>query len=208
MGFGYKTAWIAVRSRTTVEVADALALGDLRSMTFADGTEAAYAGGVFVTPSIDGWTLAHGRELADEIGPTGPDFVDWLATMSRRLGDVQYFGTHRVSEWHQWACARDGAVVRAYAFADGEVLLFEGDPTPAEVSCGVGTESGPGDDAESWDEARWDRWFDATPSETDVMRIAELWSVDPCVIDDDVIVGNGLFGHLTWQEPTPSRASA
>ena len=198
MGFGYKTSWIAVRSRTTVEVADALTLGARRSMSFAAGTDAAYEGGVFVTPPIDGWTLAHGRELGDDIDLTGPEFLSWLVEMSRRLGEVQFFGTHRVAEWHQWASARDGVVLRAYAFADGEVALYVGEPTPAEVSCGIGTAPWPGDESEGWGDVEWDRWFSTTPGEQDVMHIAGQWSVDPSLIDDDGVIGSGLFGHLTW----------
>lgn len=205
MGFGRKTSWIAVRSRTTIQVADALALGQRRLMSYRDGTEAAYTSGVFITPQIGDWTLAHGRELGDDIAPTGPDFLDWLATMSRRLGEVQYFGTHRVSEWHQWAWAVDGAVTRAYAVGDGEVRMFFGDPTAAEIVCGVGTlpqVPDPGVEAETWTDEQWDQWSDTTPNEADVMRIAALWSVDPSVIADDMVGGSGLYGHLTWQEPT------
>jgi hypothetical protein len=211
MGFSYKTSWIAVPSRTTIEVADALTLGRRRPMSYSDGTNAAYTSGVFVAPPIGDWTLAHGRELGDDIPPTGPDFLDWLTTMSRRLGEVQYFGTHRVSDWHQWAWARDGAVVRAYAVVGLEILQFVGEPTPAEVDCGVGTlpeVPDPGVDAENWewDDPRWEQWSSTTPDESDVMRIAGLWSVDPTEIDDDTITGSGLYGSLTWQQPTaPAR---
>ncbi|HEY2790824.1 MAG TPA: hypothetical protein VGJ28_00620, partial [Micromonosporaceae bacterium] len=169
----------AVRSRSTAEVADGLALGGRRPMSYADGTDAAYDSGVFVAPPIGEWTLAHGTELSDDIEPLGSDFLPWLAKLSRHLGEVQYFGTHRVSEWHQWARADSGTVLRAFGYADGEVMLSVGEPTAAEI--------------------------DIDPDEEDVLRIAGQWSVNPGEIDDEAVAEPGLFGSLTWREPGARR---
>ncbi len=203
MGFGYKTAWIAVSGGTTLEVADALSLGRRRPMSFAQGTEMAYSNGVYVSAPVNDWTLAHGRELVDDAGPTGPDFLRWLATMSGRLGHVQYFHTHRVADCHQWADARDGTVLRAYAYQDGGVAMFVGDPTAAEIECGLGAALPSDSEAGgvSWEDEDTDGW----PSEESVMRIASLWSVDPTTIDDRAITEDGLFGHLTWRRSASRR---
>ena len=89
MGFGYKTSWIAVRDRTASQVAEALGLTRFRTMAFREGTELGYAAGLYVAPPYEGWTLAHGRALTAGIDPTSPAFVDWLARLSRTLGEVQ-----------------------------------------------------------------------------------------------------------------------
>ncbi len=196
MGFGYKTAWIAVLGRTTTEVADGLSVGSRQLMSYRDGTAAAYASGVFVTPPIDGWTLAHGRDLTDDLNPIDSEFLSWLAAMSTRLGDVQFFLTHRVSECHQWAWARDGRILRAYAVEDMEVPLLVGEPTEVETDLGVGTGTA---GSETWDEAQWDAWAATMPDESVVMAVAGRWSVDPSELDDDQVIGEGLFGRLTWR---------
>ena len=82
MGFGYKTAWIAVRDRTPEQVADALELTGRRGASFAAGTDAAYKQGVFVAAPIGLWTLAHGRGLFFiDTASTGSVFLAWLAEL-------------------------------------------------------------------------------------------------------------------------------
>ncbi len=187
MGFGYKTAWIAVHHRSTIEVADALNLARRRMLSYPEGTALGYRDGVYVAAPHAGWTFAHGRALSTGIDPTSAAFVAWLAALSRCLGEVQYFGTHRVSESHQWAWARDGQILRAYAFADADVPVFLGPPTDAEREIGVGVR--PRDEGwqqwteDDWDD--WDDWFTTTPGEQDVMQIARRWSIDPTTLDDD-----------------------
>ena len=194
MGFSYKTSWVAVRDRTTVDVADALRLTERVSCSFAEGTTLAYKYGIYVTAPISGWVLAHGRDLAFGINETSPAFIDWLATISASLGEVQYFGTHRVSDWHQWASAKGGVILRAYATADADVPIFIGEPTPAEVELGIGTRGRePGRD--DWDEREWDEWFKTTPHEGDVMEVAARWSVDPSHIKDSDVAIDGIFGR-------------
>jgi hypothetical protein len=49
---------------------------------------------------------------------------------------------------------------------------------------------------DSWSDAQWDFWYESTPSEQHVMRIAGMWSVDPTSLDDDEIVGAGIHGAI------------
>jgi hypothetical protein len=194
MSFGYKTSWLAVRDQTVEEVADALDLRKRVELGFAEGTERAYTSGVYVAAPISGWTLAHGRDLPLDAGQ--PDFAEELCALSERLGEVQFFGTHRVVDYHAWAWARSGELVRGYCYVgeSGDVPLFQGEPTPAEVTLGKGTQ--PLDDAfDGWSDDEIDTWFATTPDEGDVMAIAGAWSLDPTQIDDSSVTAAGIWGR-------------
>jgi hypothetical protein len=196
-GFSYKTAWLAVRGRTVEDVADALELHDREVLGWAAGTDRAYERGVYVAAPVAGWTLAHGRwHLPVGFAASDPRFSDWLRTLSGRLGEVQYFVNERVPEYHVWARARDGEVLRAYCFIGerGQVPLFVGDPTGDEVELGKGIRGGPEAGWETWSEDEWTDWFATTPSESDVLAMAGRWSVDPRTIDDAAVTGAGVHG--------------
>lgn len=195
-GFGFKTSWLAVRGRSPERVADALGLTGRRVLDWAAGTGLAYRQGVYVAAPLGEWTLAHGRlHLLPGFDATEPAFPGWLRGMSLLPGEVQFFACERVPDYHAWASARDGEIERAYCFIGerGEVPLFLGEPTPAEIETGIGVcprEAG----WESWSEADWDGWFTTTPSEHHVMAIAGRWSVDPSRIDNDAMTGPGIHG--------------
>jgi hypothetical protein len=195
-GFGYKTSWLAVRNRTCAEVADALSLQSRAELDWADGTDRAYEYGVYVAAPLRGWVLAHGRRHLTAYGDASePGFPDWLEQLSRALGEVQFFATDRISEYHAWARARDGDLLRGYCYVGerNEVALFRGDPTADERELGIGTrQTDP--DCERWSDDEWDAWSDTTPSEGDVMEMAGRWSIDPSTIDDDMIPERGIHG--------------
>lgn len=152
-GFSDKTSWLAVRGRTVEDVADALELHDREMLNWVSGTERAYQYGVYVAATVPGWTLAHGRRhLPAGFDAADPRSCDWLRQLSRSLGEAQYFATERIPEYHAWAWARDGELLRAYCFIGerGEVPLFVGDPTEDEVEFGKGTRAGP--------ETGWEIW--------------------------------------------------
>ncbi|MER7279317.1 hypothetical protein ABT369_33245 [Dactylosporangium sp. NPDC000244] len=196
-GFSYKTSWLAVRSRTAEDVADALGLHDREVLDWATGTERAYQHGVYVAAPLSEWTLAHGRRhLPAGFDAADPRFCEWLRQLSRDLGEVQYFANERVSDYYVWARARDGEVLRAYCCIGerGEVPLFVGDPTDDEVEIGKGTRGGPGAGRETWSDEEWAAWFAAMPSEGDVMVMAGRWSVDPAAIDDSAVTAAGIHG--------------
>lgn len=204
MGFGYKTAWIAVRDVSVSEVATALGLDPIKPLPWGEGTERAYEQGVYVAGPVSGWVLAHGaRTLGDLLDATRPDFVERLTQLSTALGEVQFFGTHRVVEYHAWAHAQAGRVLRAYCYVGetGQVPLFLGEPSDAERELGVGTRQAP-DDTEAWDTDR-DEWLATTPSEEHVLQVAGRWSADPSGIDDMPSVG--LYGETAavpgWTDP-------
>ncbi|MBV1856591.1 hypothetical protein [Catellatospora tritici] len=191
MGFGYKTQWIAVRDGEVDAVSRALGLVDPVPMGWDEGADAAYAQGVYVTPPVHGWVLAHGRHLTVP-DPGDQGFAARLEELSEQFGEVQFFGTHRVVEYHAWVLARGGALERGYCYVGdrGEVPLFVGEPTPVECELGKGLLP-LSEDCADWGDSEWERWHATTPSEDDVMAVAARWSVDPSELTG--VPGPGLY---------------
>jgi hypothetical protein len=104
-----------------------LGLVNAKDSTWSEGIAQAYAGSVFVAPPLGSWTLAVGLPLApadDTEGSVRPA----LEELGRRFGEAQYFSTHRVSEFHVWARAVGGKLVRAYGYVgdSGETYGISG----------------------------------------------------------------------------------
>src|SRR4051794_21763265 len=126
VAFGYKQCWFAIRDGQPPDVAAALGLQGIRPSPWKEGIERAYDSGynprrrlwrewveMFVSPPVQGWTLAVGGIGA--IPSAGmSEWIPFLRDFSTRLGHVQYFGTHRVSSYVAWAKAEHGRIVRAY----------------------------------------------------------------------------------------------
>ncbi len=158
--FGYKCCWLAVRGSNTDEVADAVSLTGTRPVGWDEGVDAAYAGQAFVSPPTAGWVFVLGAVL--------PFDGRAVAGFSARLDtQVQYFGTHRVSEYHEWASAIDGRLVRRLR-CEGMSGQFEqhGPPTPVEIDLDI-----PAMSVEDWH-----------INEDTVMRVAAAWSIDPTTL--------------------------
>ncbi|MGQ4378183.1 hypothetical protein ACN6K9_000694 [Streptomyces sp. SAS_267] len=196
MGMGYKTSWLAVPGADSRAVADALGLVGRVAMDWETGSEAAYKRGVFVASPVDGWTLAHGRvHLDNGCDGDGPAILDWLGVLGRRFGDLQYFSTDRIGEYHAWARVEAGRVVRAYCFhgCAGDVPLRFGEPTEIERRLGVG-ERWLEEGWENWSEAESDDWRAAMPDEQHVMAIARNWGICPLDIPEGAPVDDGIYG--------------
>jgi hypothetical protein len=178
--FGYKTSWLAGETDDTEGVVKALGLRHAEQACWSKGLYK----GTFVAPSILGWTLVEG--VRPEAG--APLFVAFLEDLSRRFGEVQYFGTHRVVDYHAWAKAVDGRLLRSYAWLGerGQVLQDVGQRTPEEEELGfrfVDRTTVEGD----WEGVEF-------PREEDVMRIAGRWSLNPLEIDAYESKGVGYLG--------------
>lgn len=182
--FGFKSAWLAVRTGDPAEVSEALGLQDATSTPWPEGIAAVYEDAgtrpapVFVGSPVDGWVLVpFGWALAE------PESFD-LAALSRRFGEVQRFATHRVVESHEWERWVDGQPVRRYGYLgeSGEVRFNEGEPTEHDEDLLPATDADPDD---------WE-----LPDEERVMEIAAAWSVDPTTLDErDDVPDEGLLGR-------------
>ena len=162
--FGYKTGWLAARTTDSAAVRRALGLKDPVIANWESGLELAGASGkVFVTPVLDGFVLVIG--VTDLLSGTRR-----LDAIGRQFPEVQYFVTHRVTEYHGWARYEGGVCTRRYAWVgeSGQVLCNDGPLTEQELSLGFARFP-----ASDRDEAA------LLPGEEDVRRLAAAWGVDP-----------------------------
>ncbi|WP_426507349.1 DUF6928 family protein [Dactylosporangium sp. McL0621] len=191
-GFGFKTSWLAVRRGSVAAVADELGLVDRRPAGWADGTGEAYRRGVYVVSVCDDWTLAHGVQHLPGHGVDGSmdGFPEWLSAVSARLGEVQFFGSHRAVDYVAWALARGGTLERGYAYTgDDGVVLNVGEPTAIERELGIGVVP-----LDSWSDDEYDTWFRLAGDEEHVMQVAGAWSIDPHGLTEDDVRQPGVLG--------------
>lgn len=192
ISFGYKTAWIAVKTDNKYKVAELLGLKKLRKANW-DSALRLIRGKVdtcFVSPPIDGWVLV--IQVIDSEEKTKKR----LSILSSAFGEAQYFCTHRVPEAHTWILAKDGTIVRAYEYVGerGENTFVEGEPTEFEKQYNlINTFS---------EEAKDDDYLDNptlfVPNENFVMQIAENWSINPYTLGEreGLEADLGLIGKL------------
>lgn len=192
--FGYKCRWLAIQGASPEAVMKALPLHDVHPAGWPEGIDAAYRGDCFVSPTIDGWVLVVSTDLPDSGDSRHPNLlVPYVKALSKKLGCVvQYFGTHRVVEYHAWVWADRGQVRRAYGFIgeQGLTLMNEGEPTPEERTLDLVFADDPFLNLKDEDDLK-------TPDEEDVMTIAGAWSLNPTTLGEaGVRVGTGFLGHL------------
>jgi len=181
--------WVAVKTRNPRAVQAALGLRNSRSCSWLEGL--ATEGKVFITPPIKGWTLVTGTGL-----PEPSDDIDacfrFVVDLSRKLGRVQFFNASRFSKHHAWVDARNGRVVRAYAWA-GKTLWNQGRETGAEkeldLKCYGCTEAAQQTQCAETEQAA--RNVERVP------MLAARWGFDPSWIDERSIKQQGgMVGEL------------
>ncbi len=166
--FGYKMHWWAIRSTDRAAIVEALHLTNVCETTWKDGLDAAYSheyrnNHVFLTPSINGWTLIVHNVVYAGIREIEQGVVE----LSKRFDEVQAFETHRITESHSWVLAKRGELVRSFGYVGdgGEWFADFGEPTPVERAINWNVWNG--------------RWV---PDEANVMEIAGQWSIDPTTL--------------------------
>jgi hypothetical protein len=187
--FGPKIAWLALETTDTQAAATALNLHGARAATWAEGIEAAYQASVFITPPLADWTLAVGTPFFP------PDRADsfvqpLLERLSRQFGDAQYFCTHRDAELQVWARARKGRLLRGYGWLGqkGLTLWDQGSETREECALGLRFVDGRSPAG-------------ASPDENCVLQLADLWSIDPTILDGEFKEPvTGLLGSVAWAQ--------
>jgi hypothetical protein len=157
---------------------------------------------VFITPALDGWTLAMSSDFLTLAEGAPPPFVDMLQRVSAELDtEAQFFASHRVVEAHAWARASLGQLHRAYCYCghSGETSLDVGDQTPQEVQLGHSfyDSSSP----EAGTDAYWERDDLRFANEADVMLVAGLWSIDPQSLED---MHEGFIGECVVPPAAPA----
>ena len=170
--FGSKICWLAIKTDSADQVIEALNLQDIQTANWEKGLSAAYKndGEIFVTPVLGEWVLAIGRSILEKIGIYDMEnSFFWLLYLSEQLGSVQYFCTQSSADYHAWAWAENGTLVRAYAYSGkaGECLWDLGDPKEDEEALMLGKR------ALNSEDGRF------VPDEAFVIALANAWSVDP-----------------------------
>lgn len=184
--FGYKMAWLAVRTEDSAGLARLLHLDSRLVANWNSGIGTVYddaLGGshVYVTPAVDGWTFVVGLGLPH---PVGPAFVDKLTPLLLSLGrqypDVQYFFTYPLIDFFAWARMKDGKLVRAFAVNDEGVVWNKGRISKEERALGLrlfelrGVRERHGDAGGE---------LVLYPTEDHVLQIARGWGLDPTGIE-------------------------
>jgi hypothetical protein len=230
-GFGFKVLWFAIKALDSASVLDALELGEAAPADWASGLAAVYGddGWVFASPPISGWILVIGSRLPyptiDTHDDSGKRFDVLFSRLMQRFDDVQFFGSHRVSDFVAWARAVKGNPTRIFAWSgsEGAVLANIGEQTREEAKLGFANLTGlsPSDAADKIFRVAGEQQHEADalvasglsrrealarvrqngrrgfPSETDVVELAALWSLDPSRLEDqDHPIGLGLAARL------------
>lgn len=197
IAFGYKNNWYAVKTEDKWRLADKLGLQNMSDCNWQTGIGKAYKGSVFITPVIQGWTLACGWGLYPAEGKDEfKEVKEVLVRLSQEFGEAQYFCTHRVTEYYCWMKAIHGEVIRVYAYLgeSGENLVVEGQPTEFEKTLNLANTFSAEAKVGDYHEREDITW----PYEQLVMEVAAHWSVDPSVLEDrkDIPPGLGLISDI------------
>lgn len=231
VSFGYKVCWLTIRTQDPAAVIRAMRLRNARAANWKTGISAAYeANLVFVSPALHGWTFVVGRDLpppegngpGDPVG--GVAFGHMLAKLSEQFPEVQFFGSHRVSDFAAWARAKGGHIERVFSYADGNVFANFGPQSAEERALGFFDISGLAPDAatralfaaaDSRNKQQEDLMKagrsakealasirqtgrDPLPDEQDVVDLARAWSgIDPAQLEQGHFgTGTGTVGQL------------
>lgn len=190
--FGYKIAWMAIRSEDQARVLEKFQFGRAKRVSWMEGIQRAYRDeGAFISSPVSGWILVVDRGLM-ECEKTV--YTERLIGLSSSFGEAQYFLNYRVSSCHGWVRARNGKIERAYVNGQGEIYWDEGPITQEELALDLAYSPRPAKanaGAESDDES--ELYF---PSEDDVLEIAGKWSIDPQTLNEEIVKDpNGFFEY-------------
>jgi len=125
--------WLAVKSRNLLAVQSALGLHNVKPCSWTEGLAGDEK--LFVAPPVKGWILVMGSGLPDPSDDVDACFR-FVLSLSRKLGQVQFFSASRVLNHHAWIKMDGGRVLRAYAWA-GRTLWQQGARTSAETELGL-----------------------------------------------------------------------
>lgn len=188
-GFGYKCVWFAVKTSNKIRVAEILGLKNIIESNWGNGIDQAYKYNdyfVFITPAIDGWTLATGQGIsAGDSEESVNEIKELLNIFSKEFGEAQFFANHRVVDFYSWMKSRNGQFERRYWYIGGYDTIEEGVPTDFEKALHLATDFNTTEEQDI-----------VLPRESTVMKVAENWSVDPTKLEErkDLAGSFGLLG--------------
>jgi hypothetical protein len=175
--------WLAIRGINTVFIREALGADHTPGLAWSDALARARERTCFVSPPLDGWTLVIGGGIPDPAADIDVLFR-FLTGLSRMVGEVHFYSTDRILNFHAWACLRDGRATRAYAWA-GETLWNEGRLTLDERLLGLSCR----DYGEEPESVRYGTVSAEQHNSERVVLLARRWSLDPVVASELLLQG-------------------
>lgn len=213
-GFGYRMAWLAVRSRNTDAVVEALELVHPMPCNWKSGIGTVYDrylgnDHVFVSPPVNGWTFVVGLALPH---PASAGFADKAPPLLERLGtefvEVQYFYAYPPIDTFAWARLVDNRFIRVFAMTDTGVVWNRGRATKEERALGLklfdfrGVRGRKGDAGGE---------IILYPTEEHVLKLAERWSIDPTKLNAIDVPAPGVgyiaLAPIEWRTERLRKAS-
>jgi len=186
--FAAGRCWAMVRADDPEQVVQALRLRTVLPANWRAGLDEVVEQGVFVTPPVDGWVYAVGRDLATRTAD--PAAIEpLLAALSDRFGEAFWFVTDDERDVYGWARGARGQLTRGYVFAEEHGHIFwHGDVTEHEHALGCFVDD-PRDRSD--DEIKW--W----PDHAVVCGIAAGWARNPANLDaTGQPAGAGFVGRM------------
>jgi hypothetical protein len=212
-GFGYRMSWLAIRTRDTRAVVDALRLQEPQSANWTTGLGSIYhreigEAHVFVSPPVNGWTLVAGLPLP---APASRRFVDKCTPLLIELGghfvEVQFFSSMASIDYFAWARMIEGRVVRAFAIGDEGIFWNKGRPTKEEKAMGLKLFEFRGVRGRRGDVGGEMIMY---PTEDHLMELAAKWSLDPTALGKaELPTALGIVARapLNWRPERLRRAA-
>ncbi len=182
--------WLAIKSRNVPVVQAALGLHNPKPCSWTDGL--AGEENLFIAPPVDGWILVIGSGLPDPGADVDAAFR-FILSLSRELGEVQFFSFSHFVQHHAWVRAQAGRVLRAYAWA-GKTIWKQGCRTAAEKELGLKCF----DYTEAPERSAFSPQIALAGNVDKVPLLAARWSLDPATIDAAFLEHQpGISGELS-----------
>lgn len=193
--FGYRMAWLAVRTRDTEALLEELQIEGAEPCNWRSGIGVVYddhlgTDHIFITPPVNGWSFIVGLALPYPVSRAFTDKVTpLLDQLGRRFGEVQYFFAYPPIDVFAWVRLIEGRTVRAFAITDAGIVWNKGRATKEERALGLklfdfrGVRGRKGDAGGE---------IILYPTEDHVLQLAGRWSLDPTKLERADVPKPGL----------------
>ena len=197
ISFGYKMGWFAIKTSNRKRLLELLKLKNQTDCSWFVGLNDAKKNILYVTPQIGEWILICGEKFLNAVDEKQNKIIkDILIKFSDEFGEVNFFATNRIIEYHCWIKAVDNIIVREYSYLGekGTNLFVNGTETNIEKNYNL-INTFTHDFRASYQNDLSDKNI---PNEEIVMQIAENWSIDPTKIEDRDDISNeyGTKGEI------------
>lgn len=180
--FGYKMAWIAIKTDDTEKVLATLDLNEIEPTNWRSGVGTVYhkelgENRIFVSPPVNGWIFVVGLAIPHPIGERFADkWTPLMEELAREFSDVQYFFSYPSIDFYGWARVIKGRISRAVAIGDEGVIMRRGRTTKEEKGLGLKLFELRGVRGLSGDAGGELVLY---PTEVHVTKLAGKWGIDP-----------------------------